>query len=144
MLSLIKRAALEGNKVSSPVELMEATVIEAPPELKIKLKSNQKLIIPKELIIVAEHLTRHDRIISINYEYPKTWIKDPDIGDGDKSTSSSRVNIGSSPATPYENYQMRYAKVTYEDLLKIGDEILVMSLQGGQTFYITDRVIKYE
>ncbi|QNK87742.1 DUF2577 domain-containing protein [Sporosarcina sp. resist] len=144
MLQIIKGAAQEANSASSPVELMEAVVTQAPPELKIMLKSNSKLPISKGIIIVAEHLTRHDRIISIDYEYPKMWEEDSDIGDEAREAESSRNNIGQGPSVPYEKYEMKHAKVTFEDVLKVGDEVLVASLQGGQIFYIMDRVARYE
>ncbi|WP_153732526.1 DUF2577 family protein [Sporosarcina obsidiansis] len=144
MLDIMKRAALKGMLASGPVELMEAVVTQAPPDLKIVLKSDSKLPIPKEIIIVAEHLTRHTRIVSLNYEYPKSWEKISDIGDEAKETISSRTNIGSAPSVPYEQYEMKYARITFEDVLKEGDEVLVTSLQGGQIYYIADRVTRYE
>lgn len=144
MLDIIKRVALDGVGAAGPVELMEAVVKTAPPELEIVLKSDSKLTIPKQIIVVAEHLTRHDRIISIDYEYPKIWDKDADIGDEAKSAKSSRNNIGYDASVSYESYKMKYAKITFEDLLKKGDEVLVISLQGGQFFYIADRLIRYE
>lgn len=97
MLKTIKGATLEGVLANAPVELTEAVIIEAPPDLKIMLKSNKKLPIPKEIIIVAERLTRYNRITNV----------------------------------PIENE------------LKVGDEVMVAILQGGQFFYIMDRAIKY-
>lgn len=127
---------------SKPVNIEIATVIESVPELKIRLDSDG-LVLDKHDLIVSEHLTRHDRIVSINYEHPKTWIKDPDIGDEDKDTLSSRNNIGQLPSTPYEKYEMKYAKMTFEDLLLIDDRVIVACLDEDMVYVILDRAVWY-
>jgi len=55
---LIKQHSLKSVQSLKLPELMEAEVVADPPDLKIKLKGSDKLIIPKELIVVAEHLCR--------------------------------------------------------------------------------------
>lgn len=120
-----------------------ATVIEAPPNLKIMRDSDQ-MILEKEELVVAEHLTRHERIVSINYEFPKTWEKDTDIGDKTVDTVSSRNNIGQLPSTPYEKYEMKYATLKYEDLLLKGERVLVACDDVNMVYYIIDRARWYE
>ncbi|PIC72537.1 DUF2577 domain-containing protein [Sporosarcina sp. P17b] len=127
MLDIIKRNALKGVNANSPVELMGAIVTQAPPELTIQLKNDSKLPIPKEIIIVAEHLTRHKR---------KVQIKSSDIKD---FTMSPDKDVHG-----YEAIDITEAEVTFLDELKAGDEVLVTALQGGQAYYIADRVVRYE
>jgi hypothetical protein len=102
MIQTIKKIAIEAVESMQPLELMEAEVTSASPNLEIKLKSNAKLLIPNELINVAEHLTNHKRQI--------------------------RVNGGT-----VQTYE-------FMDELKVGDKIMVASYQGGQSFFIVDRV----
>lgn len=136
MLDIIKRAALKGVNAGGPVELMEAVVIQAPPGLLIRLKSDSKLLIPKDIIIVAEHLTRHDRVVTIEH----AEMAERDLGD---KTENDYLDTDDK-APPYTTYKHSYVKLTFEDVLKEGDEVLVISLQGGQFYYIADRVIRYE
>lgn len=102
---MIQRMATQANDQSGPVQLVQGVVVGAPPNLSVRLKNNNKLIIPKDLLIVAEHLTRHTRTI--------------------------RVNGGA--AQTYE----------FMDELKTGDRVMVEVVQGGQSFFITDRVKTY-
>lgn len=127
---------------SKPVNIELATVIEAPPNLRIKLDADS-LVLEKADLIVLEHLTRHDRIVSIDYEFPKTWEKDPDIGDEIKETDSSRNNIGQMPSTPYEKYEMKFARMTFEDLLLIDDRVVVACLDDDMVYVILDRAVWY-
>lgn len=127
---------------SKPVNIEIATVVEAPPNLRIKLDQDS-LVLEKDDLIVAEQLTRHERIVSVSYEYPKTWDKDADIGDMPKETGSSRNSIGSEPAIPYEKYEMLNAKMTFEDVLKPGDRVIVACLDEDMVYVVLDRAVWY-
>lgn len=135
LLDLIKETALDVNRTTNPVNIMYGTVIQAKP---LTIEVHSKLILTDEFLLVSEHLTRHERIISIQYEHPHNFSQ-KEIGDDLKSTSSKRKDIGSSYATPYEEYEMKYAKVVFEDGLKDGDKVILHRVQGGQKFYVSDR-----
>jgi len=127
--------------------LMEAEVVSAPPELKIKLKGNDKLIIPKELIVVAEHLTK---------EY-KREIKVEAKGKADLSGGLPSVTLTPIPAPVTHTHaatalsvstgdfslKQGEAKLEYASELKSGDKVIVISFEGGQKFFIMDRIVSY-
>ncbi|GIN71124.1 hypothetical protein J14TS2_15990 [Bacillus sp. J14TS2] len=54
MNQLIKQIALDAMEHSKPVKIFEATVSSSPPNIQIRLRSNPKLIIPKDLIIALD------------------------------------------------------------------------------------------
>ncbi|MGN7387718.1 DUF2577 domain-containing protein [Sporosarcina sp. SAFN-015] len=126
---------------SKPVNIEIATVVDAPPNLRIKLDQDG-LILEKDDLIVAEHLTRHERIVSVNYEYPKTWLL-ADIGDMPKDADSSRNYIGSAQAIPYEKYEMLNAKMTFEDVLKPGERVILACLDEDMVYVVLDRAVWY-
>ncbi|WP_180968054.1 DUF2577 domain-containing protein [Cytobacillus massiliigabonensis] len=127
---------------SKPVNIEIATVVEAPPNLRLKLDADG-LELEKDDLVVAEHLTRHDRIISINYEYPKTWNIVSDIGDMQKDAGSSRNNISHADSVPYEKFLMQNAKLTFEDVLKPGDRVIVACLDEDMIYVVLDRAVWY-
>ncbi|ANB56129.1 hypothetical protein GFC29_3133 [Anoxybacillus sp. B7M1] len=86
MVQMIKKIALEAVQAESPLRFLEAIVVSAPPDFQIKLRDNNKLIIPEDLISIAERLTE----------------------------------LGKE--------------------LKIGDRVMVAAIQGGQSFFIIDRI----
>ncbi|GLC87484.1 DUF2577 domain-containing protein [Lysinibacillus piscis] len=135
LLDLIKTTAMAAFQASNPVNIVLGTVVETKP-LKIELHS--KLPLTEEYLLVAEHLTRHERVVSIRYEYPKNYTKEQ-IGDASKQANSARKNIGDPASNPYENYTMSYARLTVEDGLKVGDKVVLHRVQGGQKYFVSDR-----
>ncbi|WP_060210498.1 DUF2577 domain-containing protein [Sporosarcina koreensis] len=126
---------------SKPVNIELATVVEAPPSLRIKLDQDG-LVLEKDDLIVAESLSRHERIVSINYAYPKTWTQ-AEIGDKPLDADSARNSIGSEQAVPYENYAMQDAALTFEDVLKPGDRVIVACLDEDMVYVVLDRAVFY-
>lgn len=56
LAQLIKKIALEAVESSSPLRFVEGSIQSTSP-LSLRLKKNSKLIIPSELITVADHLS---------------------------------------------------------------------------------------
>ncbi|MEK4712233.1 DUF2577 domain-containing protein [Sporosarcina sp. FSL K6-5500] len=135
LVDMMKETALGVVSATNPVNWMYGTVVQSKP---LEIYVHTKLTLTEEFLDVAESLTRHDRIVSIDYEYPKKWEK-KDIGDESKDATSSRANIGSTPSIDYENYNMKYAKLTFEDGLKIDDKVILVRMQGGRKFLVADR-----
>lgn len=123
---------------SKPVNVELATVVTAAPDLKIRLDA-EGLELEKDDLIVSKHLTRHERIVSLDYVFPDTV----DVGDGSEATVSSRQNIGSAPSIPYEQYEMKYARMTYEDVLKVGARVLVACLEEDMVYIVLDEAVWY-
>lgn len=129
---LIKRHALKAMQSTKPTVLLEAEVIAAPPDLQIKIKGNDKLIIPKELIVVSEHLTRHKRIVTIKH------VEGAEREVGDIKPPPKDHDSEGSLAFAYS-----YVEMQFEDVLKVGDKVMVETFEGGQKFYIKDRIVTY-
>lgn len=108
MINVIKQAAVQAVNSTNPVQLVEAEVVTSFPDIKIRLDNNKKLVIPKELIIVPEHLTQHKKNVVINDEAAN-----------------------------------RNVELTYKDELKAGDKVMAIRFQGGQQFFIIDKIITY-
>ncbi|WP_342556638.1 DUF2577 domain-containing protein [Lysinibacillus sp. FSL P4-0201] len=135
LLDLIKTTAMAAFQASNPVNIVVGEVIESKP---LKIEVHSKLILTDEFLLVAEHLTRHERIVSLSYEHVQNFSSGR-IGDALKQTSSTRKNIGESAPNPYEKYEMKYAQFIYEDGLKIGDKVVLHRVQGGQKYFVSDR-----
>lgn len=135
LLDLIKTTAMAAFQASNPVNIVVGEVIESKP---LKIEVHSKLILTDEFLLVAEHLTRHERIVSLAYEHTQ-YFSSGRMGDALKQASSTRKNIGESAPNPYEKYEMKYAQFIYEDGLKIGDKVVLHRVQGGQKYFVSDR-----
>lgn len=128
MIQLIKHMAVEAVDGSGPVQFLEAVVLTKPPELSIKLKSNAKLIIPKSLLVVAEHLTEHFKTGKVMSEAVESSLSLE--GSGPHEHDITSLVLGE-------------AIIEFKDELAVGDEVMVASIQGGQSFFIIDRTVSY-
>ncbi len=109
-----------------------ATVTAPPPALRIKI-DNMALELEADDLVVAEHLTRHTRIVTITHEQDA----ERDVGD---TEPKPRDNDSSGSLA----WAHSYIELRFEDVLKPGDRVLVSSMNDGQTYVIKDRVVTYD
>ena len=113
-----------------------ATVLAPPPELRIKI-DNMSTDLDHTDVIVAEHLTRHKRIVTIRHEE----MAERDLGD--KIVQDGLDTDDMVPGNPITEYAHSYVELTFEDVLKQGDRVIVASMNDGQSFVILDRAVTY-
>lgn len=145
-----------GKNVDTIIEF--ATVTNPPPELRIKV-DNMAIELDKDDLMVAEYLTKHRRIISIR----KMITHDPDfyppLGPThirDKSTDiDSSMSAEDHMAHTHTDFMIEQdhiendfnfdmAELTFDNILKKDDRVIVASTDNGQTFVILDRAVRYE
>lgn len=115
MIEIIKKAVQQGIDGAALPGLMEGEVVSSSP-LKIRIKRNSKLVIPRELLVVPENLTNRTIKASISASYV--------------STSSEN----------FSNFNANNASITINNALKTGDKVMLISFEGGQKYYILDRI----
>lgn len=115
---------MEAVRAGGPLEFIEAEVYSAPPSIKLKLKGNDKLIIPSAFIRIPEHLTRHKRVANISSSY----VSESMTSAGDPSHTHNIRSVS-----------LKNAEIEFIDELKKGDKVMVAAVQGGQSFFIIDR-----
>lgn len=127
MKDLIGEIAVRAVGGSKPVSIVEGEVVSEPPNLKVKLDNNDKLIIPKELLKVVERLVTHEEVSRVTSKNVEGDV----YLDGVKHKMTSE-EIRTEEMTQY-----------FGESLKLGDEVLVLRMQGGQKYIIIDRLISY-
>ncbi|MGN7309073.1 DUF2577 family protein, partial [Bacillus subtilis] len=127
-LDIIKQAAVAAVAAAGPVQLLEATVLTPPPALSIQIGLDSKNPIPAEMLSVSERLTSYTREVEIEGDFEMEGTIQTSDYSGDGKISGSGICSGT---------------VTFLDELRAGEKVLVMSFQGGQSFYIAERLVKY-
>lgn len=119
----VKELAKQVNEASNPADLRYGTVTKVNP-LKIHITST--FILPKELIIVPEHLTDYEvKITTSGYG----WVTDnASGGSGDAQYASHNHGINQSQRT-----------IKVHGALKVGDRVALMRESGGRKYFVLDR-----
>jgi hypothetical protein len=130
LIQLMKR-----HGYNKDVDLLMATVISPPPNLRVKI-DNMTVVLEADDIMVAEHLTRHSRIVTIEH------VENAERQLGDK-TEKDYIDTDDK-AAPYTSFSYNFVKLTFEDVLKAGDRVAVAEFQNGQQFMIVDRIKSYK
>lgn len=205
---LIKLHSMNSVRSLRLLDLVEAEVASAPPELQLKLKGNDRLIIPKELIVVAEHLcevkrkinlTRGGKSDEVKVEEEEEEEEETEAEDGDdegqeaddeqeeeqeqeqepeQEQEETYMSVGKDTfdmtiaktmhaipppavdemhdhsstlevALTNRSFAMTEGELHYinddknDDLLKKGDKVMVATFEGGQKFFVIDRIVHY-
>ncbi|MDQ0112322.1 DUF2577 family protein [Paenibacillus harenae] len=147
---LIKQHSIKSVQAMKLPELMEAEVVSDAPDLKIKLKGSDKLIIPKELIVVAEKLCRFKRKVNLTNKENTTIGKQTFSGDTKPSTTYAHTHPYSvEVALTGKDFTLKEGELHFinddkkDDVLRKGDKVMVITFEGGQKFFIFDRIVTY-
>ena len=128
MLDIIKKAAIQAMEAAGPVQLLEATVLTPPPALSIQIGLETKNPIPASMLSVSERLTSYEREAELEGDFEIEGSLETAEYTGKGKISGSGTFIG---------------KIKFPGQLKAGNKVLVMSVQGGQSFVISERLVKY-
>lgn len=132
--------------IQSGMQQMEGVVLTPPPNLTVKVQNNDKMILLPELLTVAEHLTRHERIVTL--EHIEATIRNLGDGEGkDLVTGDGKIftqtDEREAPHNDISSFKYEYIKLQFEDVLKAGDKVLVQTYNGGQKFHIACKLVSY-
>lgn len=122
LLDIMKRAAIDANEAGQPSDLRFGTVTSVNP---LKVTITNQMVIPESLLIVPEKLT--DYTIDVT---PLNWVTENRSGGGGGYESFSSHNHDITGRK----------KMIIHNALKVGDKVALIRKQGGQAFYILDRI----
>ncbi|MBG9657813.1 DUF2577 domain-containing protein [Cytobacillus firmus] len=128
MLDNVKKAAVKAVEATNPVNVLYGTVEKAKP---LEIRIHEKLKLTEEFLDVAEHLTRHERIVTIEHEE----LAVRELGDKKEADFLDTDD----KAAPVTKYKHSYVKMVFEDGLKKGDKVVLLRVQGGHRFLVIDR-----
>lgn len=127
LIDVMKRAAIDANESNKPADLRFGTVTSTSP---LKIQVTNQFILPESILIVPEHLTDYEIKVTVKDEYE--WAtKNRSGGGGDASFASHNHDIA-----------FNEKKILVHGALKLGDKVALMRKQGGQFYYVLDRLPK--
>lgn len=127
LVEVFKRAALDANENAQLCDLRYGTVVGVNP---LKVQVTNLFTIPESLLVVPEHLTDYEMTVSIKGEYG--WeTQNKSGGSGESAFTSHNHSITQSEK-----------KVFVHAALKVDDKVALLRKQGGQSYFILDRLPK--
>lgn len=155
---------LEGSGASKLVQLIKqggynkdvnveiGTVVSAPPNLKIKIERDD-IILEKDDLTVAEHLTRHTRVVTFRKQ-----TKLPDfttkIRLASDNVSESMTPEGLGPHVHditqidmdnvQDDFEMTELEIQFDDELRVGNRVFIVVDDDSQEYYVIDRAVSYD
>lgn len=130
LINIIKQAAVDAVHASNPVQLLFGKVTNDVP---LEINVGGKYTLTEEFLYVTDSLARHDRIVHL--EYDNTKIRD--VGNKEKHKNKledNRLAVG------LDTREHIYSELTFDDILKIDDEVVLIKMQGGGQYLVVDRV----
>lgn len=123
-LKLIKQAAIDAVNTSKPTAICFGTVISASP---LKINVEQKMTLGEKQLVLTRNVTDFKTAITggniQNYYYVGT-----------------PPNVSTLPVSPSHVHAMGKISVTVHNGLVVGDEVVLVQMQGGQKYLVLDRV----
>lgn len=142
LIRIIKQASLDAFNNSKPSDLRFGTVASVAP---LSVRVTNEFIIPESMLIVPEHLTDREVEVTLEREYLwETHIKQGISGGYD---DIKILDNYSENEDDYERDVINHnheifgtRKIKIHNGLKSGDKVALLRKQGGQSYFILDRI----
>ena len=120
LVGAVKQAALSAIENAQMCDLRYGTVIDTSP---LRVQVTNQFTIPSSLLIVPEHLTNHTVKVSIDWD-----------------TENTSGEVEEEPFTQHKHGISGTKTMTINGALKVGDKVALLRKQGGQSYFILDRI----
>jgi hypothetical protein len=121
LIDIMKRAAIDANEASQPTDLRYGTVTSVTP---LAVQITNQMTIPQSLLILPNHLTDYEVDVTLNWTTENTGRS----GNEEEAFYSHSHGITG------------IKTITIHNSLKVGDRVVLIRKQGGQAFYILDKI----
>lgn len=128
LIDIMKRAALDASDDAKFADLRYGTVVSTKP---LKVQITNQFVIPGSMLVVPKHLTNYKVNINLNL----------DIGAGGKHKHTyDEDNKETSEVLDHTHKITGGNSITIENALKVGDRVALIRKQGGQSYFILDKI----
>ena len=126
------------------IRMMLGEVISDDP-LKVQVKNDEKLIIPKNLLVIPEWLTCHKykAYIQTDAYMPCAEPSNDEAHDKQIDTAAFVCNVACpSGAHPCAAHQYKASWIIIKNHLRAGDIVILLGFAGGKKYIVLDRIGK--
>lgn len=141
LVEIIKRASLEAVDNAQMCDLRFGTVVGVSP---LKVQVTNQFTIPSSLLIVPQHLTNYTVPVSFDWitedeaDHTHNYIGSTQQAEGHSHNFEGTTMGGSKHYHKVTSTADR--TITIHNALNIGDKVVLLRKQGGQSYFILDRI----
>ena len=120
MVQMVKQAAVEVVRAAKPTELRFGTVVSTTP---LAIRIDQKAPLKGPQLILTRNVTDYEVDISVSH--------------------ITEATSGGGPYEAFSSHSHRYSgrkKIIVHNALVVGDEVVLVQVQGGKKFLVLDRM----
>lgn len=129
LIDVMKRASMDAMENAQICDLRYGTVVSTSP---LKVKVTNVFTIPEALLVVPEKLKDYTIDVTMDWE---TTAYTHTHGISDTYTGG-----GSASSDTHTHSTVGRKSITIHNALKVGDKVALIRKQGGQSYYILDRI----
>ena len=118
-IDVIKQAAVEAVKADNPTRIVYGTVIATGP---LQIQVNSKLTLDETFLVLTKNVSDYEAEIDINFE-----------GEG-------LIEIEEVAGQLLKKLSITGAKIKIKNGLQVGDDVVMIQMQGGQRYVVLDKV----
>ena len=135
LIDIVKRAALDVMANEQLCDLRYGTVVDANP-LRVQITS--QLTIPSSLLVVPERLTDHKVSVTVDWKSDTSGEHSHmfDVEHVPNEVITDSTSIGGK----HDHGISGTKTITIHNALKVGDKVVLLRKQGGQSYFILDRI----
>ncbi|SDF62225.1 DUF2577 domain-containing protein [Sporomusa acidovorans] len=123
LVQVLKQIAVEANEAGKPTGITYGTVLNIEP---LEIQIEQRLTLPEEFFKLTKAVTDHYVDMTVSHV-----TENRAGGSGDSSYASHN-----------HDYQGR-KKFLVHNALQVGEEVILLQVQGGQRYIVLDRVFDH-
>lgn len=121
MVQMVKQAAMEAVRAGKPAELRFGTVVSVSP---LEIRIDQKAPLREPQLILTRNVTDYEMDISVSHRTEA------------EGRGGSYYEAFSSHTHGYSGRK----KIVVHNALVVGDEVVLLQVQGGKKFLVLDRM----
>lgn len=152
LVKLIKRAAIDAVNASKPCNLVFGTVTSISP---LQINVEQKMTLTSAQIVLSRNVTDYKVKIDIN-DKTENGASEIDLShthgySGTTGSSNSHSHSYSGTTETGGKIDITHShkfkgikEIIIKNALAIGDEVIMIRMQGGQKYIVIDKVVKVQ
>lgn len=137
LIDIMKRAAIDANEASQPTDLRYGTVTSVTP---LAVQITNQMTIPQSLLILPNHLTDYTVPVTFNWTTETAGDHNHSYSGSDSGGDSHSGNVDNNGDHTHQIVSGKSKTITIHNALKVGDKVALIRKQGGQAFYILDKI----